>query len=704
MKKEIAIGIDLGTTYSVAAYINEYGLPEVIKNSRGETLTPSVVYFENDRIIVGTEAKSNQALGEENAISFFKRSMGDDTYFFIPDDSDKEYSATELSALVLAEIKKNIEQQLQCDVRKVVITVPAYFDNTQREETIKAAEAAGLEVLKIINEPTAAAIAYGLNKADDTASKKILIYDLGGGTFDVTIINIHNQNFQVIATGGDHELGGKDWDDRLLTLLTGKFTEEFDEDPLKDPDSYNDLAVKAENLKKQLSDRNTGKIKIVYNGNSRKYDITRQEFEEATADLLERTRQLSELVLSEANLTWSDLDGVLPVGGSTKMPMVSTWIEQMTNNTTLKGINVDEAVAKGAAIQAAIQLNKQQTDGLLIGESTNILLLGGIQTIQDVMSHSLGLIAENEDRSRYINTIIIPKNTLIPTSSTHPYKLRTSTTQANELEVYMTQGEVEYPTDNKILGKYVFNNIVHIPSGETVIDVSYAYNENGMVEVSAIQKENAKVLDLTIHPIPDDMSWLDTAPKNHQTVISDSLHLLLVMDLSGSMSGRPLRESIKAAHSLVEKLDMEHSTVGVIGFATQTQAVGNPKNDLQSVKKDIDELEYVSYQVGSGTSANPFKLCHKMLTGKEGRKFIVVLTDGEWFRQSNAIEWSKKCATQGIEIIAIGFGDANEQFLKKIATSDENALLTNLNQIINSFSKIGQVLASPKSEGIAINS
>ena len=302
------IGIDLGTTYSAVAFIDQFGKPVILKNSAGESLTPSVIYFSPDGdILIGNEAKEMQASGEQDIAIFFKRNMGNPDFFL--SFHGKSYSATDL----LEKLKKDAETALNATISKAVITVPAYFNDLQRTETIKAAEKAGLQVLRILNEPTSAAIMYGIANT----SQKVLVYDLGGGTFDVTVLSITENSIQVLSTGGDHELGGKDWDDKILGYMSEQFIDEFGEDPLDDIETYGDLAFKSENLKKQLSASMNATFGITYNGNKGKYTLTREDFEELTKSLLYNTTFKANEVLEEAGLTWPELDGVLLVGGST---------------------------------------------------------------------------------------------------------------------------------------------------------------------------------------------------------------------------------------------------------------------------------------------------------------------------------------------------------------------------------------------------
>ena len=325
----VPIGIDLGTTYSAVATISENGRPEVVRNADGECTTPSVVYFpENGDPIVGAEAKEYQAVGENDVASFFKRYMGDPDFF--QTFRGRKYSSTDLSTIVLKKLKADAEQELGQHVESAVITVPAYFNNSQRNATIDAAKLAGLKVLRIINEPTAAAIAFGLSSRTESGTTT-MVYDLGGGTFDVSIVLSSNAEIAVLATDGDHKLGGKDWDDRIAGYLAGQFREEFGMDPFEDQESFNDLMIKCEKAKRELSVRDSTKVSIVHNGEQGKYTLTRAQFSELTRDLLDRTRGIAESVLKSVDgLTWEKLDGVLLVGGSTRMPMVAEFVEEIS--------------------------------------------------------------------------------------------------------------------------------------------------------------------------------------------------------------------------------------------------------------------------------------------------------------------------------------------------------------------------------------
>jgi molecular chaperone DnaK len=677
------LGIDLGTTFSVMAIVDESGRPVVLKNSEGSTTTPSVVYLGDREPIVGEEAKEYQAFGETEIAAFFKRSMGD--RYFLLEYNDKTYDTIELSSLVLKKLKRDAEAALGVKVEDAVITVPAYFNNNQREATIRAGERAGLHVLRIINEPTAAAIAYGM---DRSGGGKVLVYDLGGGTFDVTLASIGDASIEVMATDGDHSLGGKDWDDCLAMYISEQFQEEYGMDPLEDDDAFNSILVSCEKAKKQLSARDRTIIKVVYGGQSGQYEITKDMFEDVTQHLLERTWNLSNQALEHAKVNWHEIDEVILVGGSTRMPMVANFLETRLGKKPKTGINVDEVVACGAAIQAAIDVANQQ-------HSKPVFSLGAAKKVEDVMSHSLGMVAINDDQTKYINSIIIAKNKKIPSTENRPYQIQTSPSLDNLLEVYVTQGESERPLDCDILGKYVISGISHVENEKAVVNVAYSYDENGIVQVTATEKSTGRSLAVSVEPIPDDLSWLDEPPVQEEEVIIEPLSVLIAIDLSYSMQGTPLREAQKAAKEFVNGMDLEHTTVGIIGFADHSQITLPLLSNYRSIVNGIEQLRplFDKATLGYSNAGEPFADSYRVLTKETGRKFLIVLTDGMWANQNEAVRLAERCHREDIEVIAVGFGTADEEFLRKIATADENALTTDLTQIVSSFSKIAQVLS-----------
>ncbi len=679
----LSVGIDLGTTFSAIAFVDGSGRPVIIHNSEGKPITPSVICFTGNQPIVGDEAKEMQALGESKIASFFKRSMGNAG--FVLSFNGRNYTPTELSAILLKKLKTNAETELGKEITHAVITVPAYFNNFQREATIKAGEMADLKVLRIINELTSAALAYGLDRL--SGNQTVLVYDLGGGTFDVSIVQIDQKLIKVIATDGDHELGGKDWDDRIAAYLGQHFYQDHGVDPLEDSESFQDILTRAESAKKQLSVRESVKISIVHRGEKESYELTRSQFEEMTRDLMERTQGLTEQVLRDSGLSWNDITGVLLVGGSTRMPMVHRFVETMSGKKPLSGVNVDEAVAMGAAIQAYMDTAEMK-------DSPPMAALKGKRQTQDVMSHSLGMVAENQDRSKYINSILIAKNTPIPCAEIRPHQIRTGRNRENKVEVYMLQGENDSPLKCNILGKYVFSDIVHPANGTAILDIQYRYDRNGVVSVSAVQRETKKNLPLSVEPVPADLSWLSQSPKDTEEVIMVHPSVIIAVDLSGSMYGQPLAEAQKAAKRFVTELDLSHVSLGLIVFADMVHVTQDICQNARKLNKGIEKWSQLMRTgvVGGGNCAEPFSETLKILKHLEDPRFLIVLTDGMWNDQNRAIEKARKCRDEGIEIIAIGFGKADRKFLKAIATSDESALFTDLNQLVGSFSRIAQVL------------
>src|SRR5205814_1345627 len=342
------VGIDLGTTFCAMAHIDPYGKPQIIPNTESERLTPSVILFDGATVIVGTLAKNNAVAEAERIVDFVKREMGKPKEQFQREFGGKVYSAEELSALILRKLKSDAEKYLKEPVTDAVITVPAYFNDAERTATITAGQLAGLNVLQIINEPTAAALSYGLDKLDE--DQTVFVFDLGGGTFDVTIMRIEKQKLHIIATNGDHRLGGKDWDDVIVNYVAEEFDRQHSENPLLDLQSYQDLQTRAVAGKLQLSRRKHTAIVHNHHGKSVKLDLSRADFEKRTRHLVEKCKTICEMVMQEANVKWDKIDKTLLVGRMTRMPMVREMIAQLSPAPLVSDVNPDEAVAIGAAI------------------------------------------------------------------------------------------------------------------------------------------------------------------------------------------------------------------------------------------------------------------------------------------------------------------------------------------------------------------
>lgn len=671
------VGIDLGTTFSVIAYINSQGQAEVIRNQEGNLITPSVIDLQNNPPLIGEPAKEKQALGEDGVYAFFKRDMGNSNAVYI--ENDQEYSPVDLSAMVLAYLKCCAEDYLEKSVTDAVITVPAYFNNMQRQATIEAGQKAGLNVLRIISEPTAAALAFGVRPKSQKG--KLLIYDLGGGTFDVSLVEISADELRVIATAGDHLLGGKDWDDRILQYLASQFEQEFGVELIGE--NFNDLMILAEKTKISLSDKQSAKATVNASGKSHTYEITRLQFEELTQDLMERTQLVVNQVLFDAGENWADLEGAILVGGSTRMPMVREFVEKMTGKAPMTGVHPDQAVALGAAIQAAMDVEAQALS------SEPMMFLSGRKKSTDVISNSLGLITLNDDNSQYKNSIIIEKNKPIPCQETRPYQLRIRRSGDNQLEVYMTQGETDLPLGCAYLGRYVFTNLPNLESKYAIIDLTYSYNINGVVEVTAVERSTQQLLTLTIEPLPYDVPDRFNLPPVIETIRAH-LDLYMAFDLSGSMGGEPLEKAQQAAYKFLSECDLTNSSIGLIEFSDKTLTTVRLSQNAKEINKGIKNLKIGRTGYCNGT--DPFNEIFTHLKKAKGLRYGLVLTDGAWSNQNLAIQSAKRCHEAGIEIIAIGFGGADKDFLRKISSREDLSFFTDLNRLTETFSTIAQEL------------
>ncbi|MFB9280084.1 molecular chaperone DnaK [Cohnella cellulosilytica] len=468
------IGIDLGTTNSCVA-VMEGGEAVVIPNAEGNRTTPSVVGFKKDgERVVGETAKRQAITNPDRTVSSIKRHMGSTHKETI---DDKAYSAPEISAIILQKLKADAEAYLGQTVTQAVITVPAYFNDSQRQATKDAGNIAGLEVLRIVNEPTAAALAYGFEKQED---QTILVFDLGGGTFDVSILELGDGFFEVKATSGDNHLGGDDFDQVIMEWLSGEFNKEHGIDLLKDKAAVQRLKDAAEKAKKELSGVVSTTISLpfitVVDGVPQhlELNLSRSKFDELTASLVERTMAPTRQALSDAGMTASDIDKVVLVGGSTRIPAVQEAIKKLTGKEPHKGVNPDEVVALGAAVQA----------GVLTGEVKDVVLL-------DVTPLSLGI-----ETAGGVLTKMIDRNTTIPTSKSQVFS--TYADMQTQVEIHVLQGERAMAKDNKTLGRFVLSEIPPAPRGVPQIEVTFDIDANGIVNVSALDKGTGKTQKITI--------------------------------------------------------------------------------------------------------------------------------------------------------------------------------------------------------------
>lgn len=707
----VSVGIDLGTTYSAVAIIDkETHQPRIVPNSEGNKITPSVIQFVDGGMVFGTEAESAFNSGEPDCAATFKRSMGKLVPYCIIDG--KSYTSVDLSALLLKHLKEDAEAELGESITDAVITVPAYFYSTEREATVQAAEKAGLKVKKIIDEPNAAVMAYGLNHWRQNAN--ILVYDLGGGTFDVTLSHMNgNGDLQTIVTRGDHFLGGRDWDDRIESLLRDKFENETGGDFSQDDDALRTIRGLTEGVKKQLTLMQTVMVKTSFaDYGYTSVTISREEFEEHTADLIERTGMLCRAILEEARLKWSDITDILLVGGSTRMPRVSNYLMHLYGKKPITHINPDEAVALGAAIQSAkenskytqlvvsIVDGKKETDRKTAKSNMHLSVLPtkkleglGVISLQETTAHAMGMIAVSDDGTRYINDVIIPANHPRPVKAAKAFSFQTRKRGNNEMEIFVLQGDKENPLDNLIPFRYVVTGLKYAAEtkGKIIVKVQYSYDDNGIINVEARQDGTKDNLLIRREIVPEDMSKYGL-PIDPNDMKPDPLNIVMALDVSGSMSGAPMEDAKRAMCRFIEDLDFSYTRVAVMAVSDRTATVcGLTKSKAQCID-GINSIECGA--TGYGNATHPFCEIKQILEREDGHLFAIILADGVWSSPGNAIEAARECNESGIETAAIGFGNADYNFLKGISSKDANAMFVSQSELGSAFGSIAQSLGN----------
>ncbi len=472
----VAVGIDLGTTYSAISFVDEQGRPCSIENTGGENLTPSVVFFDDDGHVVGREARMAGVMDPDRVADCAKRDMGRPHYRKLV--AGESIPPEVVSSIVLRTLKADAERKLG-PVTKVVITVPAYFDEPRRRATMDAGRLAGLEVLDIVNEPTAAAVCYGYESgfvrtaasgAGDQQRRRVLVYDLGGGTFDVTLLEIQGNSFRTLATDGDVRLGGKDWDERLVELVAERFAEEHGDDPREDPASLQELWESVEAAKKSLTELKKAQVYVNHLGKRGRVEVTRDEFEDVTAPLLDRTQHTTELVVRQAGASWDEIDRVLLVGGSTRMPMVTAMLEELTGRPVDRSLSPDVSVAHGAALYAQLLLSRSS----------------GVEPsfeLTNVNSHSLGIVGLDKETGRKVNHVLIPKNTALP--CTVDKVCRTAKENQRSVKLEVLEGESPRPDQCTLVGVSSVRDLPETLPAGTRVHVRYEYEANGRLQVSA---------------------------------------------------------------------------------------------------------------------------------------------------------------------------------------------------------------------------
>ena len=586
MNKQIpAVGIDLGTTFSVVACLDATNKPETIRNSEGDLTTPSVVFFDRERPIVGKEALKVAATEPENVVRYAKREVGKD--FFHQPIRDEQLPPEVIQALILKKLKEDAELKLGT-VTKAVVTVPAFFNEPRRKSTQDAGQLAGLEVIDIINEPTAAAIAYGVqqgflsDRGNTKHKERILIYDLGGGTFDVTLLDIDGYQYTAVATAGDVFLGGIDWDRRIIDFAAEQFQKEHGVDPREDTATMQSLMDDAEDAKRSLSLRDSVSLSVNHNGLRLRVELTRSQFESMTEDLVQRTLFTTQKLLDRAKSSWQDLTRVLLVGGSSRMPMIQEMLAEQTSSPVDRSLDPDECVAHGAAIYARILLDDPD------GEHPQI-------QVTNVNSHDLGVLGMERATGMSRRKVLLDRNTPLPATGSARFTTRED--NQKQVSVDVIEGGDASGKNSTPIGRCLVKDLpAGLPAG-TPVNVRFTYTQNGRLEVAAAvtgtEQATTLVLERTSGLSDDELSrWENRICQGFsEETLEDVKTALVDFEETPNIIVEPIVASDDDEDILVEAIPVATETAPALADTDQDVATDDTGEDFLATLADATDSE-----------------------------------------------------------------------------------------------------------------
>jgi molecular chaperone DnaK len=611
----------------------------------------SIVHVAPDTATTVGEAGGRMApLEPDSVFQLFKRSMG--TQWRV-DLGGRSWTPSDLSAEVLRALLDDAAPQLEGRPTQAVVTIPAYFGDDARRATLEAGAKSDLDIIALLHEPTAACIASRTQVGPD---KTVLVYDLGGGTFDVSVVRFEVDGAEVLATAGDHRLGGKDWDDLIVDLVADQVIADIGDDPRDDPSVLAELQERAREAKHALSRLDRTAVTLHAGGRVHRVEVERPTFWARAQPLFDRTEELVGRVL--ADIGGADkVDRVLLAGGSTRMPPCADILTRVTGQTPIAGVNADEAVVTGAALYAT-----QISSGAAVAAG----LSRAIGTrIRDVTAHALGFVVVAADGARYVNQVMLERNAPLPAAATKSHELDLPPSgEEGAMKVYMLQGAADRPLDNDPLGCWSFSGIEGKPGSTVRVEVSYSYNEDGVVEVAAA---------VAGRPLPPpsvdrddrDLRWTDEEPSTHAAA---DLFVALVIDVSGSMQGTKLDEAKAACIGFIDELEQAGAgeRVAVISFGSSANTVAPIGSTSVATRRAVEMLT-----AGGGTDlASGLRAVNSQLTGDDSRHVAVVLTDGAPNSRPDALAARQQLVQRRVEIFARGVSGADQKFLDELATGD----------------------------------